>query len=63
MPGYKNVRLEEHVYNELAKRQLPRESLSQTLERLLNEMDEIMGHLDALSPFYHAYLEYKKGGK
>lgn len=36
MGNYKSVRLEEQVYQELAKWQLPRESISQTLERLLN---------------------------
>ena len=42
MSNYKNVRLEEHVYQELQKRQLPRESMSQVVERLIINLDEVI---------------------
>ena len=47
MSSYKNVRLEEHVYQELIKRQLPRESMSQVIERIMTNSDEIYRHLRA----------------
>ncbi len=56
MPNYKTVRLEERVYQELLKRMKPRESMSQTLERLINRFDEVYGHLEAI-------LEVKKEDK
>jgi len=55
MPNYKRVRLEESVYNDLAKRQLPRESISRTIERLIKSMD-ILGRLTS------DLLENLKGG-
>ena len=45
MANYKNVRLEEHVYQELARRMKPRESMSQVIERLLILGDEVCRHL------------------
>jgi len=48
MPDYKNVRLEEHVYQELVRRQLPRESMSQVIERLLSQLKAVAGHVDEL---------------
>lgn len=43
---YKSVRLKESVYNDLVKRQLPSESISQTLERLLALLGKIEGLLE-----------------
>ena len=40
MPTYKTIRVEERVYDDLAKRQLPRESMSQLIERILLYYDE-----------------------
>ena len=37
MSDYKSVRLEERVYDQLQEQQRVRESLSQTLERILRE--------------------------
>ena len=51
MSNYKHVRLNEYVYQELLKRQLPRQSLSQTLERLLRErlkFEEVINNLNQL---------------
>jgi len=48
MSSYKSVRLEEHVYRELQLRMLPRESLSQTLERLLNNLDKVEAYACAI---------------
>lgn len=47
MASYKNVRLEEHVYQELIRRMKPRESMSQVIERMLNTGDEIYQYLKA----------------
>ena len=41
MANYKNVRLEEHVYQELVKRMKPRESMSQVIERLIINLDQV----------------------
>lgn len=43
MPDYKNVRLEIQVYGEIERRMRPRESFSQTIERLLANLDEVTG--------------------
>jgi len=48
MPTYKPVRLEEGVYNELVRRKIGMESLSETLWRLMTNMDEALGHSQAL---------------
>ena len=42
MSEYKSVRLEEKVYNRLQELQQVRESLSQTLARILQERTEII---------------------
>ena len=52
MSNYKNVRLEEHVYQELIRRMKPRESMSQVIERLLHSLDEIRGHIKAAAAAY-----------
>jgi predicted CopG family antitoxin len=49
MSDYKNVRLEQSVYNELLKRQHPQESFSDEIERLLNYLDELAGHACAIT--------------
>ena len=56
MPTHKSIRLEEHVYNNLVKRQLPRESISQILDRLLT-LQEKTEH------FATELLETLKGNK
>ena len=48
MPDYKNIRLEEHVYQELVKRMKPRESMSQLIERVLLTLRKVAGHVDEL---------------
>ena len=48
MSNYKNVRLEEHVYQDLQKRQHPRESMSQVIERLINNLEHVSEHIDKL---------------
>ena len=53
MSNYKSIRLEEPVYNDLAKRQLPRESISQTLERLLLERKKFEEVIDQLYQFLY----------
>jgi len=45
MSSYKNIRLEESVYMDLIKRQLPRESMSQVIERIMATGDEMYRHL------------------
>lgn len=49
MANYKNIRLEEYVYNQLLKQQKPRESMSQVIERLLNNLSEAYEHARALN--------------
>ena len=49
MPNYKSVRLEQHVYQELIRRIKPRESMSQVIERLINNLDEVLGHVWAIT--------------
>ena len=44
MSNYKNVRLEEHVYQELIRRMKPRESMSQVIERLIINLDQVHGY-------------------
>lgn len=39
MADLKNVSLEEHVYHDILKRQLPHENMSQTIERILRTVD------------------------
>ena len=41
MPNDKSIRLAEPIYNRLAKQQLPRESISQTVDRLLTLQEEM----------------------
>ncbi len=41
MANYKNIRLEEHVYQELIRRQRPRESLSQVAWRVLQDFEQV----------------------
>lgn len=48
MSNYKNIRLEEHVYQELIKRMKPRESMSQVVERLLKYLGDIHVHARAI---------------
>ena len=48
MASYKNIRLEEHVYQELVKRQRPRESISQLVWRVLITLKKVAGHVDEL---------------
>ena len=48
MPEYKTVRLELQVYTELQQRMRPMESMSQALQRLLEELDEVYGHARAI---------------
>ena len=48
MSEYKSVRLELKVYDELMRLMRPRESISQTIERLLAEMDEMARHARAI---------------
>ena len=48
MSNYKNVRLEEHVYAELEKYQLRRESFSQTIDRLLKILVKSQVYADTL---------------
>ena len=45
MSNYKNIRLEEHVYNELVRRMKPRESMSQVIERMINTGDVVYSYL------------------
>ena len=40
MADLKNVSLEEHVYHDIVKRQLPDENMSQTVERILRTVDK-----------------------
>jgi len=49
MPNYKSVRLEESVWEELVKRQRPRESISQALERLLRQSMKFEEVIDRLN--------------
>ena len=42
MPNYKTIRVEERVYADLALHQLPRESMSQVIKRLLQEREEVV---------------------
>jgi len=53
MSTYKSVRLEESVYNDLAKRQLPRESISQTLKKLLLEREKFEEVIVQLEQFLY----------
>lgn len=46
---YKYVYIRCRAYEQLRKRQLPNEDISQTIERLLTRMDEIYGHAEAIS--------------
>lgn len=51
MSNYKSVRLEERVHLQLSLWQRPRESISQTLERLLKErkkFEEVIDNLNRL---------------
>ena len=48
MPNYKNVRLEDHVYQELMWRQKPRESMSQVIERVLSQLKAVAGRVEEL---------------
>lgn len=56
MSNYKFIRAEERVYLDLQARQLPRESMSETIERILRDYDEALGYAQAL-------LETLQGGK
>ena len=49
MPDYKTIRLKQRVYDDLAKRQRPRESMSQVIERILEWYDEAAGMAHRLS--------------
>lgn len=49
MNNDKYIHVKSRVYEQLRKRQLPNEDLSQTIERLLNRLDELVGHARALS--------------
>ena len=53
MPDYKSVRLEESVYNEILKRMKPRESMSQTLAKLLLERKKFEEVIDQLNQFLY----------
>lgn len=48
MSSYKTVRLEERVYAQLVRRSLPRESFSETIQRLMESLDQVKGHAQAL---------------
>jgi len=51
MPEYKNIRVTRQVYDNIANRQLPRESISQALERLLADrlkFEEVIENLNQL---------------
>ena len=56
MPNYKTVRVEEKVYNRLAQHMLPRESFSETIERLLDLLEKVGKHVDEV-------LEFRKKGQ
>jgi len=56
MPNYKTVRVEEKVYNRLAQLMLPRESFSETIERLLDLLEKVGKHVDEV-------LEFRKRGQ
>jgi len=60
MPNYKTVRVEEKVYTRLAQHMLPRESFSETIERLLDTLSEVAGHARALAEIVLATVEKKK---
>lgn len=61
MPEYRNVRLEIHVYEELRKGMLPMESMSQTIQRILNALNEIRGHAEAIVEAHPGYSQGTKG--
>ena len=42
MPNYKTIRVEEEVYRSLTTHQLPRESMSQLIDRMMREMGEVV---------------------
>lgn len=46
MQNSKSVRIEESVLNELHKRQLPRESISRLIARLLNNLEEATNSIE-----------------
>ena len=48
MPEYKNIRLEKAVYEELERYQLRRESMSQTVHRLLTILTKSQVYADTL---------------
>ena len=48
MTNYKNVRLEEHVYQELLKLMRPRESMSQVVARVIINLNQVRGHARAI---------------
>lgn len=52
MPDYKNARLELKVYEDIQARMQPRESMSQTMERLLAQLDEARGLSDSLNRIF-----------
>jgi predicted CopG family antitoxin len=62
MPNYKTVRVKEKVYNRLAQHMLPRESFSETIERLLDTLSEVAGITRVLAEIVLATVEKKKEG-
>ena len=45
---YKSIRVTEKAYNELVQRQLPRESFSEEIERLLGLLEDILGEIHSI---------------
>ena len=49
MAIYKNIRLEERVYQELVRRMKPRESMSQVIERMITQQKGIASLVDGMN--------------
>jgi len=48
MLEYKSIKLEDHVYDELSKRMRPTESMSQAIDRLLNDIDGLRYRVETM---------------